>query len=230
MGHEESKELDVISSVARALHLSSESDVGHVKDLLIPTLFFAAIVNGDMTRLEEIYDSGIDVNMVDVSGWTALHTAIYHGHHNVIKWLLKYGANVHVRDKHGNSPLKIAVETDQNKIIELLVQTGAHLTESPMKLGEALCNAVKKNSCTRLKSYRLAQADLNSSDSCGRTALHVACSLGAEKCVKLLLESDASIQKLDTNGLSPIMCAQKNNYPDIVDIILQEENKNSRFT
>ncbi|CAL4133752.1 unnamed protein product, partial [Meganyctiphanes norvegica] len=221
----EPKELDVISSIARALHLSSESDVGHVKDLLIPTLFFTAVTNGDMTRLEEIYESGIDVNMADVSGWTALHIATCDGHIGVLTWLLKYGANVHVRDKHGNSPLKIAVDTDQHKIIELLVQTGAHLTESPMRLGVALCQAVTENSNKRLKSYHLARAKLDTADPCGRSALHVACSLGAEKCVKLLLTIGVSTQKCDINGLTPIMCAQNNNYQGIVDLIIQEEDR-----
>ncbi|CAL4059591.1 unnamed protein product [Meganyctiphanes norvegica] len=223
----EPKELDVISSISRALHLSSESDVGHVKDLLIPTLFFTAVVNGDMTRLEEIFDSGIDVNMTDVSGWTAVHMATCENHIDVVTWLLKKGANVHVRDKHGNSPLKIAVDTDQHKIIELLVKTGAHLTEPPMRLGEALCQAVTENSNTKLKSYHLARANLDTLDPCGRTALHVACSLGAEKCVKLLLAVGVSTQKIDVNGLTPIMCAQNNNYPGIAELILQEENRRS---
>lgn len=47
--------LDIFTAITRALQLSSEDDVETVKDMVIPTVFFTAVVNGDMTRLEEVY-------------------------------------------------------------------------------------------------------------------------------------------------------------------------------
>lgn len=50
-------DLDVVSSIARALQLSSSDDVEQVKELLIPTLFHSAVANSDLGRLEEIYQN-----------------------------------------------------------------------------------------------------------------------------------------------------------------------------
>lgn len=58
------------------------------------------------------------------------------------------------------------------QVVELLVQTGAHLTESPLRLGEVLVSAAAADNVERLKSYHIAGADLSCADPCGRTALH----------------------------------------------------------
>ncbi|KAK7076020.1 hypothetical protein SK128_017291 [Halocaridina rubra] len=168
----EHHELDVISSIARALQLSSNEDVGHVKELLVPTLFFAAVANSDLARLDEIYSNGLEINMQNVSGWSALHMAASEGSVEIVTWLLQHGASVHVRDRQGQSPLKIAVEEDHHEVIKLLVKTGAHLTDSPLRLGEALVSAAASDNSKRLASYRLAGVDLSLCDPCGRTALH----------------------------------------------------------
>ncbi|MPC55210.1 hypothetical protein E2C01_049142 [Portunus trituberculatus] len=49
------RELDVVASISRALQLASAEDVDQVKDLLLPAIFFSAVVNVDITRLDEIY-------------------------------------------------------------------------------------------------------------------------------------------------------------------------------
>ncbi|XP_068216097.1 L-asparaginase-like isoform X1 [Palaemon carinicauda] len=220
------RELDVVGSIARALQLSSSDDVEHVKELLIPTLFFSAVVNGDMARLEEIYSNGIEINMKDVSGWTALHMAVNEGLMDVVMWLLQRGASVHVRDKQGMSPLKVAVEGDHHKIIELLVKTGAHLTDSPLRLGEVLVAAAASDSCNRLISYRLAGVDLSLPDPCGRTALHAACTVGSMECVTELLAAGVATDVRDRTDLTPVMCAQINNFSQIIDAIAEHEERN----
>lgn len=58
------------------------------------------------------------------------------------------------------------------QVVELLVKTGAHLTESPLRLGEVLVSAAAADNVERLKSYHIAGADLSCADPCGRTALH----------------------------------------------------------
>ncbi|XP_063611284.1 fibronectin type 3 and ankyrin repeat domains 1 protein-like, partial [Penaeus indicus] len=58
---------------------------------------------------------GAEVNLLDVSGWSALHMAACDGTAEVVTWLLQHGASVHVRDKQGQTPLKVAVENDHHK-------------------------------------------------------------------------------------------------------------------
>ncbi|XP_071538280.1 L-asparaginase-like isoform X2 [Panulirus ornatus] len=264
-------ELDVVSSIARALQLSSGDDVEHVKELLIPTLFLSAVVNSDLGRLEEIYQhesatlgqgatpgartgkevkqescgtdaglrremrqksccattgEGMEINFKDASSWTPLHMACSEGHLDVVTWLLQHGASVHIRDKLGHSPLNVAIENDHHKIILLLMKTGAHLTEPPLRLGEALVAAAAGDSATRLLSYRMAGVDLSLPDPCGRTALHAACTVGSEACVHVLLEADVTTDVRDRTDLTPAMCAQINNNQHLVDLITAHEERN----
>lgn len=223
---EESRELDVISSIARALHLSSSEDIEHVKELLIPTLFFSAISNADLKRLEEIYRNGIEINLQDASGWTALHMACNDGLTDVVTWLLKHGASVHIRDRLGRTPLSVAIENDHHKVIELLLKTGAHLTESTQKLGEELVTAAGVNNKKRLMSYYLAEADLSNSDPCGRTALHAACTVGSVECVRFLLDANVPTDVRDRTDLTPVMCAEINNNQHLVELIAAHEEIN----
>ncbi|KAG7175058.1 L-asparaginase-like 1 [Homarus americanus] len=221
----ESRELDIVSSIARALQLSSSDDVEHVKELLIPTMFFSAIANADISRLEEIYQNGIEINLQDASGWTALHMACNEGILEIVVWLLQHGASVHIRDKLGRSPLSVAIENDHHKIIELLVKTGAHVIESPVRLGDVLVAAAAAGNSKRLLTYHLADVDLSYSDPCGRSALHAACTVGSEECVQVLLDADVPTDVRDRTDLTAVMCAQINNNQHLVDLIATHEER-----
>ncbi|KAK3876337.1 hypothetical protein Pcinc_018876 [Petrolisthes cinctipes] len=217
--------LDIFSVITRALRLSSEEDVEAVKDMVIPTVFFTAAVNGDITRLQQVYKSGIEINLQDASGWTALHMVVKDGLIEMVTWLLEHGASVHIRDKMGHSPLTIAVHHNHHKIIKLLVQTGAHLMESPHKIGETLVAAAASDNSYCLTSYMLAGADLSYTDPCGRSPLHAACTVGSESCTKILLAANVPTDVRDQTDLTPVMCAQINNHLNLVDLITSHEEK-----
>lgn len=53
----ENQELDVVAAISRALQLSSSDDVERIRDLLVPTLFFTAVSNCDIKRLDEIFSN-----------------------------------------------------------------------------------------------------------------------------------------------------------------------------
>lgn len=218
------RELDVVASISRALQLASAEDVDHVKDLLLPAIFFAAVVNVDITRLDEIYKNGVEINMQDASGWTGLHMAASEGLKESVTWLLQHGASVHIRDKMCRSPLSLAIENDHHQVILLLVKTGSHIIEPSHKLGEALVTAAAADNVRRIKSYQLAGVDLSLQDPCGRTALHAACTVGSEEGVRLLLSAGVTTDEMDRTDLTPIMCAQINNHSHITELLEAHQN------
>lgn len=59
---------------------------------------------------------GIDVNAVDKAGETALHTAAYLGHDQVIKFLVAHGASVNQRNKRNETALRIAMGVDRGAL------------------------------------------------------------------------------------------------------------------
>ncbi|XP_078486494.1 uncharacterized protein LOC100179325 [Ciona intestinalis] len=72
-------------------------------------LFFAAAI-GKLQICKTILKYGTEPNISSVLGNTALHSATYNGHLDIIKLLVAYGANIRCRNIRGKSPLDVAVE------------------------------------------------------------------------------------------------------------------------
>jgi len=68
-----------------------------------------------MFVIEQVRDQGVDPNLRDGDGATALHFAASRGHVDTVRWLLRHGANL-VVDKYGKSPINDAAENHQMEV------------------------------------------------------------------------------------------------------------------
>ncbi len=59
---------------------------------------------------------GVDVNASDNLGETALHTAAYLGHDQIIRFLVEHGANINQKNKRGETALRIAMGVDRGAL------------------------------------------------------------------------------------------------------------------
>ena len=88
--------------------------------------FLAAARKGDVAKLKEFLDKGVDVNTKTQYGATALAYACDKGHVDVVKLLLEHGANVNVKDTfYGEMPLGWALQKENVEILRLLLEKGA---------------------------------------------------------------------------------------------------------
>ncbi|KAI8051592.1 ankyrin repeat-containing domain protein [Syncephalis plumigaleata] len=60
---------------------------------------------GDNERIQALLSNGINANVADDNGYTALHAAASYNHLSTIELLLKHGANVNCTDDDGDTPL-----------------------------------------------------------------------------------------------------------------------------
>lgn len=146
------------------------------------TALHMACSEGNVEVVTWLLQHGSSVHMRDKLGNTPLSVAIQNDHHKVFAidyeykiayflWAISYISS----RCDWNRVFGILLEIKCGiylQVIRLLIQTGAHLTETPLRLGEALVTAAAANNTHRLKSYHLADVDLSFSDPCGRTALH----------------------------------------------------------
>lgn len=86
---------------------------------------------------EQVRDQGVDPNLRDGDGATALHFAASRGHVDTVRWLLRHGANL-VVDKYGKSPINDAAENHQmevsqniccHRVISVATVIGNHVTK-----------------------------------------------------------------------------------------------------
>lgn len=66
-----------------------------------------ASAQGNLSLVEALVKSGVNIECVDEAGWTPLLKAVYEGHVTVSVYLLDQGANVNAKNKYGYSTYSI---------------------------------------------------------------------------------------------------------------------------
>ncbi|CAM3509804.1 ankyrin repeat domain-containing protein [Occultella aeris] len=82
---------------------------------------------GSTDELLEFFDHGLDVDVRDADGNTALMLAAYHGHEGAVAALIERGADVDLRNNRDQSPVAGALFKGEDEIVAALRAAGADL-------------------------------------------------------------------------------------------------------
>ncbi|MCZ0932391.1 MAG: ankyrin repeat domain-containing protein [Oligoflexia bacterium] len=63
--------------------------------------FFIAVEKGDIKKVASFLEAGIDPNLKDEDGLTALHRASIRGGLAIVKFLIEKGANINAQTNEG---------------------------------------------------------------------------------------------------------------------------------
>lgn len=92
---------------------------------LEPDLFFEAALNGDLEGIRSMLRLGMDVNVTEEEGRTALMFAGYNGHTEIVKLLIERGAVVDLRDQADRTALLYAATGPFPESVKVLLEKGA---------------------------------------------------------------------------------------------------------
>ncbi|KAM3716866.1 L-asparaginase [Dirofilaria immitis] len=210
------KDLEIVSQMARFLHLSSSHEMKLLCHAIFPQLLCYAASNGDIEMLKALHENGVDLSVVDYNGRNALHVAASAGHVGAVKYLLTQGVSFHLRDQWDENALVSAVKMKNKILIETLRSAGALLSINSRRLGVELCLCASYGDTETLNSWLAAGADINQQDYNGETALHIAVKSRNKQLVHYLLDRDADPYKIDDFNLTPLRHAKKLNLQDLV--------------
>ncbi len=84
-----------------------------------------AAMRGDIERIQELIESGANVNAKDLAGWTALHFAAWQETEEMAKLLRKAGADIDAKDTRGWMPLHVAAWNGKKEVSAFLLDSGA---------------------------------------------------------------------------------------------------------
>lgn len=115
---------------------------------------------GDVAKVKELLDKGVDVNAKTAYGMTAVGFAADQGHVEVVKLLIERKANVNVKDTYYQAtPLTWALMRQRAAVVKLLLQAGAEGARG------ALNTAISQNNLEMLQavleSGKLKQEELD---------------------------------------------------------------------
>nr|XP_050048912.1 G patch domain and ankyrin repeat-containing protein 1 homolog isoform X1 [Dermacentor andersoni] len=82
--------------------------------------YFIAAQSSDILKLKRCLGSGIDVNVTDIFGWTALMCACFEGAVASVQYLLKNGASKYLTNAQGKTAIELAAQRGHVEVVEML--------------------------------------------------------------------------------------------------------------
>ena len=154
-------------------------------------------------------------------GNTALHISSSNGDTWVSETLIHHGSPLHIKNRNGHRPLTLAIKGYHDRtckaIINALVQNRTE-EDGVDYLFDEFMLAVFYGMVDIVPLF-IQHVDINSSGSCGNTALHSAARNGREGMVEILIDHGACPYIPNNYNELPLAVAEVSNHTNVVDVI-----------
>lgn len=163
------------------------------------TPLMEAAGKGDSRTVQQLIAEGVDINLGNKRGETAIYIACEASHTEVVKLLIQAKADVNIATTYGNeTPLIAAANKGNDEILTMLINAKARInpkpTQSRYQTDEtALMAAAGNGHASSVKLLIKAKARLNDQDGKGRTALFRASEAGHTEVVKILIKAGTNL-------------------------------------
>jgi serine/threonine-protein phosphatase 6 regulatory ankyrin repeat subunit A/serine/threonine-protein phosphatase 6 regulatory ankyrin repeat subunit B len=168
------------------------------------TQLVKAIRDRDITKVERLLKSGIDVNSrVDSEGRTAIMLAALEGISELTQLLIDHGADTRMSDKHGRTALHFGARVGDCLTISVLVSHGAVINPQNDRQYTALMEAANSGKAEAVVCLVNLGAEIDRQDGGDFTALMHAVWSHDLKTVEALLDAGAD-QTVDEREETPL--------------------------
>lgn len=205
--------------------LKSESTIQLEEDETDLGPLHSAAISGDLKTAAVLLQYNADINARGRLSTTALHFAVWQGHHEFVKFLLTQPKiDFDAVDGHNSTALHVATFSDDDDCIQLLLAAGADLNIKDEIGRTPTMYACSRASVKTLSLVLDADPDLTLKDNEGYTALHDLCRRGLDDIVVQILDDlDVDINACTTFGATPLMLAASNGHERTVRILVEND-------
>lgn len=166
-----------------------------------------AASQGNIERLKELIENGININLTGANGETALHHAADRRQDEVARYLIETNIDIHKADNNGNTALFYAAKAVRPEIALYLIAAGADINTTHENGSTALHRSVDRQMAETCHALIENHANLNAADDDGATPLHIAAMRGCKEIIIALIIAGADTQARDNNGHTPLQYA-----------------------
>jgi ankyrin repeat protein len=205
--------------IAAAKTTSQQLWVNTVSAAGVALIHLAAAGPSSLPLQELLQCQGVQVDIVDGAGQTAVHKAAAAGRAHNLRLLVQRGASVGMADAAGVTPLHLAAAAGCSKCMRRLVRWGAEhdavdaTGATPLhKAGLTISHEVAALLATPSNTRRLVG---------GTTLLHQAAATGRQGWVTALLEAGASAGQKDSQGESVLARTAKQGSIPMLSLLLR---------
>ena len=164
--------------------------------------------------------NGVNINVQDATGWTALTWAVSRGWLSVARLLLQKGADGLLGDKSGRLPIHHAAQLGYKDIAELLAKGNSSLNQKN-KLGESPLHLAALEGHVEVVRFLIQEnVVVDMVDKKGRSALHRSVQGQHSDITGLLLSQNANPIQLDYRGETPMHGAAKQGNTEVFQLLL----------
>eukprot|EP00439_Symbiodinium_sp_Y106_P053888 s269_g7.t1 len=174
---------------------------------------------GSPIEVESLLQLPQDPDLRDREGDTALMSASYHGHIEVVRLLLEAGADVDMADARDFTALHLASRCNHVEIVRLLLEAGA---DTDLADGEG-CTALRLAALqghVEVARLLLESGAEDVANKSGDTALMIASGTGDVEMVHLLLAAGFTMDLRNEDGRTALTYASWGRHMDVVRLLL----------
>ena len=180
-----------------------------------------AAKNRDRAAVRALLKQGVDVNMRQPDGATALHWAAHRDDVETAGLLIQAGAQVNVTNDYQVTPLALACPNRNLAMVETLLKAGAN-PNSALSSGEtALMTAARTGSTDVVAALLARGADVNAKEAVrGQTGLMWAAAEGHAEVARMLIERGADVHARSKAGSTPLLLTARKGDVKTTQILL----------
>ncbi|KAF3314537.1 hypothetical protein TWF173_004620 [Orbilia oligospora] len=164
---------------------------------------------------------GVDLELADNIGRTALLFAAKEGYEDIVRVLIDSGANPEAKNSSGEAAISLAVGNGHESIVQMLIGIGVNLEVKDHRGQTPLFIAARNGSDSIFRRLMESKSDINAVNPEGQTALMAAVERGYETIAELLIKSGASVEDKDKKGQTALMVAAGRCGKDVVELLIK---------
>lgn len=194
-------------------------------------LHAAAAVGGSLEVLEILISAGVDIDVRDADGATALLVACEENHTSFARRLIDHGADVTLADSNDSTALHHATKHGDLEFVKLLLRKGVDkdmIREEDGGFRSALHIAAQEGLPQVLQCLVDDGALLDQRGSYGWTALQYACLHSQLECLTILLKAGATVTLRDHDGRNAIHTTSFSGNLDVLKLLFSHRPNDFR--
>lgn len=197
-----------------SLDVTERSRIDSIAELI------SAAEKGNVARVVQILDKGVDINATDICGRRAISYAAESGKKSVLQVLIDRKADLNLADTNGETALWWATRYGHVDNVRLLLSHGVQIDAADSDGQSPLSAAAQKGHREIVDMLLQKGSNPNTSVAHGKTALLFAALAGYPDVMVLLLRSGADASYKSPEGETALSLARSEKRDDCVKLLL----------